>query len=149
MVPRKQIIIFYPVMQIQSTQDVEAIEIQLAEESACCYGANGRVEEVYPDFVICIALERVEEAKITGTEAMIAACPQCEIDFPSLDELEAILSVITSRACEAGNLVKKEVKMALSGNVYRELEDIVGPENISEDPSVIDTYSFRRVTCTT
>jgi glycolate oxidase len=32
--------------------------------------------------------------------------------------------------------------MALSRDVYRELEDILGSENISEDPAVIDTYSF-------
>ncbi len=32
--------------------------------------------------------------------------------------------------------------MALSRDSYRELEDILGPENISEDLAVLDTYSF-------
>lgn len=33
--------------------------------------------------------------------------------------------------------------MALSRDVYRELEDILGPENISEDPAILDGYAFQ------
>ena len=33
--------------------------------------------------------------------------------------------------------------MALRGNVYRILEDIVGPQNISEEPVILDTYAFQ------
>ena len=33
--------------------------------------------------------------------------------------------------------------MALHGNVYRILEDIVGPQNISEEPVILDTYAFQ------
>src|SRR4030042_310284 len=32
--------------------------------------------------------------------------------------------------------------MALSREVYREFEDVVGPENISDDPAVLDSYSY-------
>jgi glycolate oxidase len=32
--------------------------------------------------------------------------------------------------------------MALPRDVYRELEDILGPENISEDPAVLDAYAY-------
>ncbi|MFA5308940.1 MAG: FAD-binding oxidoreductase [Dehalococcoidales bacterium] len=35
--------------------------------------------------------------------------------------------------------------MALSREVYRELEDILGPDNISDDPVVLDVYSFQRL----
>jgi glycolate oxidase len=35
--------------------------------------------------------------------------------------------------------------MALPGDVYRELEDILGPENISEDLAVIDGYAFQNL----
>jgi glycolate oxidase len=35
--------------------------------------------------------------------------------------------------------------LALPGDVYRELEDILGPENISEDMAVIDGYAFQRL----
>ena len=33
--------------------------------------------------------------------------------------------------------------MALRKNVYRVLEDIVGPQNISEEPVILDTYAFQ------
>jgi glycolate oxidase len=35
--------------------------------------------------------------------------------------------------------------MALARDVYRELEDILGPENISEDPAVLDGYTFYQI----
>ena len=33
--------------------------------------------------------------------------------------------------------------MALSKEAYQALEDIVGPENISEDPAILDSYAFQ------
>ena len=33
--------------------------------------------------------------------------------------------------------------MALTRNVYQVLEDIVGPENISDEPVILDTYAFQ------
>jgi glycolate oxidase len=35
--------------------------------------------------------------------------------------------------------------MALPRDIFRELEDIVGTENISEDPAVLDAYAYQRV----
>ena len=32
--------------------------------------------------------------------------------------------------------------MELAGNVYKSLEDIVGSENISDDPAVLDSYRY-------
>src|SRR3990170_6513608 len=33
--------------------------------------------------------------------------------------------------------------MALSRDAYRALEDIVGPDNISDDPALCDSYAFQ------
>ena len=33
--------------------------------------------------------------------------------------------------------------MALTRGAYRALEDIVGPDNISDDPALLDTYAFQ------
>jgi glycolate oxidase len=33
--------------------------------------------------------------------------------------------------------------MSLDRNVYRALEDIVGPENVSEEPAIMDSYAWR------
>jgi glycolate oxidase len=33
--------------------------------------------------------------------------------------------------------------MALSREIYRALEDIVGPDNITEEPATLDSYAFQ------
>ena len=33
--------------------------------------------------------------------------------------------------------------MALKRDIYRALEDTVGPENVSEEPAVLDSYAWR------
>ena len=35
--------------------------------------------------------------------------------------------------------------MALSRDAYKELEDIVGPDNISDDPVILDSYAYQRL----
>ena len=46
-----------------------------------CCGAGGGVKEAYPDFNSFTAKERVEEARATGAEALVTACPWCERNF--------------------------------------------------------------------
>jgi len=38
--------------------------------------------------------------------------------------------------------------MALDSKVYRALEDVVGPENISQEPAILDSYAFQMGTKT-
>jgi len=33
--------------------------------------------------------------------------------------------------------------MSISREIYQALEDIVGPENISEEPVILDSYAFQ------
>ena len=42
-----------------------------------CCGAGGGAREAYPDFSNWTATERIEEAKSTGAEAVVSACPWC------------------------------------------------------------------------
>ena len=35
------------------------------------------------------------------------------------------------------------VAEALNKDIYQAFEDVVGPENISDDPAVLDSYAFR------
>jgi Fe-S oxidoreductase len=39
------------------------------------------VKEAYPDFSLWTARERIEEAKVTGAEAIVSACGWCERNF--------------------------------------------------------------------
>ena len=50
-------------------------------EAAWCCGAGGGVREAYPEFSAWTAGERIEEAKVTGADAIVTACPGCEQNF--------------------------------------------------------------------
>lgn len=66
---------------LQSIPGVELVEMERIKEYAWCCGAGGGVKEAYPDFALWTAKERVEEAKATGAEALVTACPWCERNF--------------------------------------------------------------------
>ncbi len=66
---------------INSIPGVELIEMYRIKEYAWCCGAGGGVKEAYPDFNMFTARERIEEAKATGAEALVTACPWCERNF--------------------------------------------------------------------
>jgi Fe-S oxidoreductase len=53
---------------------------RIREFSWCC-GAGGGVKSAYPEFALESALERLDEAKETGAEALVTSCPWCESNF--------------------------------------------------------------------
>ena len=66
---------------IKSIPGVELVEMYRIKEYAWCCGAGGGAKEAYPDFNAFTAKERIEEAKATGAEALVTACPWCERNF--------------------------------------------------------------------
>jgi Fe-S oxidoreductase len=60
---------------------LELVEMERNREYAWCCGAGGGAREAYPDFSQWTAAERIEEAKATGAEAIVSACPWCERNF--------------------------------------------------------------------
>jgi len=66
---------------IKSIPGVELVEMYRIKEYAWCCGAGGGAKEAYPDFNAFTARERIEEAKATGAEALVTACPWCERNF--------------------------------------------------------------------
>jgi Fe-S oxidoreductase len=66
---------------IRSIPGVELVEMERLKEYAWCCGAGGGVIDGYPDFAKWTALERIEEAKSTGAEAIVTACPWCRRNF--------------------------------------------------------------------
>jgi Fe-S oxidoreductase len=66
---------------LKSIPNLELIEMERIKEYAWCCGSGGGVKETYPDFAIWTALERIEEAKATGAEALVTACPWCKRNF--------------------------------------------------------------------
>jgi Fe-S oxidoreductase len=63
---------------LKSIRGVRLIEMERIKENTWCCGAGGGVKQAFPDFAQWTALERLEEAKTTGAEAIITACPFCK-----------------------------------------------------------------------
>ena len=66
---------------LRSIPGLELVEMERIREFAWCCGAGGGVKQSYPDFSSWTASERIEEAKSTGAEAIVSACPWCEKNF--------------------------------------------------------------------
>ena len=74
---------------------------RIREWSYCC-GAGGGAKEACPDFAEKTAEERMREAKSTGAEALVTACPWCERNFKDVgngsvgvyDVIELVLKAI-------------------------------------------------------
>lgn len=60
---------------------IEMVEMERTREYSWCCGAGSGVREAYPEFASWTAMERIEEAKSTGAEAMVTACPWCKRNF--------------------------------------------------------------------
>jgi Fe-S oxidoreductase len=83
---------------LKSIPGLTLVEMERIREYAWCCGAGGGVLEAYPDFAAWTAAERLAEAKATGVEAMVSACPWCERNFAdtaeSLDEKVQVYDII-------------------------------------------------------
>lgn len=63
---------------LKSIPGLALVEMERIREYAWCCGAGGGVLEAYPDFATWTAAQRLAEAKATGAEAIVTACPWCE-----------------------------------------------------------------------
>ncbi len=66
---------------LKSIPGVKLTEMTRIKEYSWCCGAGGGVNESNPQFAEWTALERIEEARSTGAEAIVTACPWCERTF--------------------------------------------------------------------
>lgn len=66
---------------IKSIPGIKFVEMDRIREYAWCCGAGGGVIEAYPEFAAWTAAERIKEAKATGAEALVTACPWCARNF--------------------------------------------------------------------
>jgi Fe-S oxidoreductase len=60
---------------------VELVEMERIREYSWCCGAGGGAREAYPDYSRWTAIERITEARATGAQALVTACPWCERTF--------------------------------------------------------------------
>ncbi len=60
---------------------LELLEMERIRQYAWCCGAGGGVLEAHPEFAAWTAGERLAEARSSGAEALVTACPWCERSF--------------------------------------------------------------------
>jgi Fe-S oxidoreductase len=66
---------------LKSIPGVELVEMERIREYSWCCGAGGGVREAYSEYARWTAGERITEARATGAEALVSACPWCERNF--------------------------------------------------------------------
>lgn len=66
---------------LKAIPSIQLVEMQRIREYSWCCGAGGGVREAYPEYSNWTAIERITEAKTTGAEALVSACPWCERNF--------------------------------------------------------------------
>jgi Fe-S oxidoreductase len=66
---------------LRAIPGVQLVEMQRIREYSWCCGAGGGVREAYPEYSNWTAAERITEARATGAEALVSACPWCERNF--------------------------------------------------------------------
>ena len=66
---------------LRSIPGLELVEMERSRQFSWCCGAGAGVKQAYPDFALWTARERIKEARETGAEALVTACPWCERNF--------------------------------------------------------------------
>ncbi len=62
---------------LKAIPGIEFVEMERIRERAWCCGAGAGCKAAYPDFALWTASERLEEAKSTGANVLVSACPFC------------------------------------------------------------------------
>jgi Fe-S oxidoreductase len=70
-----------PRQVLTSIPGIRLVEMERTREYAWCCGAGGGVREAYPELARWTARERIQEARDSGAEALVSACPWCERSF--------------------------------------------------------------------
>jgi Fe-S oxidoreductase len=66
---------------LRSIPGLRLVEMERIKEYTWCCGAGGGVVDAYPEFNSWTAEERLKEARDTGAEALVTACPWCIRSF--------------------------------------------------------------------
>jgi len=66
---------------LNAVPGLSLVEMERTMDNAWCCGAGGGVKAAFNDFALWSARERLEEAKATGSELLLTACPFCELNL--------------------------------------------------------------------
>ena len=68
---------------LQKIPGIELVEMVRTKQNAWCCGSGGGVRSAFKELSESAALSRIEEAKSTGAEILVSACPFCANQFKS------------------------------------------------------------------
>ncbi len=70
----------------------EIVEMEHTREESLCCGAGGGVKSQFKDLAMSIGKRRIEEAKETGAEMIVSACPFCKLHLSHAgnEEIEVV-----------------------------------------------------------
>jgi Fe-S oxidoreductase len=71
---------------LKAIEGVEVFEMERRKEYAWCCGAGGGVAEFNPSSALFTAKERLEEARDTGADGVVTACPGCKANLSKAKE---------------------------------------------------------------
>lgn len=66
---------------IRQVPGLRLVEMERNQEYAYCCGAGGGAKAAYPDFALHTAKTRLREAKKTGADILVSACPFCSTNL--------------------------------------------------------------------
>lgn len=72
---------------LRSIPGVNLVEMERIREYSWCCGVGGGIREAYPEFSNWTASERIAEARASGAEALVTACPWCERNFMNANKM--------------------------------------------------------------
>lgn len=79
---------------LRAVPGLRLVEMHRIREYAWCCGAGGGVREGNPEFALWTASQRLAEARSTGADALVTACPHCvenlEADGSTLPVLDVV-----------------------------------------------------------
>ncbi|MBQ6349711.1 MAG: (Fe-S)-binding protein [Methanobrevibacter sp.] len=61
------------------------VEMESIRENSLCCGAGGGVKSAYPEIASEMAKSRINQARDTGCETLITACPFCKLNLENED----------------------------------------------------------------
>ncbi len=134
---------------LKAIPGLKLVEMERNREAAWCCGAGGGAREAYPEFSVATANERIEEALTTGADAIVSARPWCEQNFGDAVEAGPVRSRSStswpSSERPSGSRRRPDMERSrdVSRDAYRAIEDIVGADNITDDPAILDGYAFQ------
>lgn len=66
---------------IQMIPGIQFVEMERIKQNAWCCGSGGGVRSAYQEFALWTAEQRIIEARATGANILLSACPFCEKNF--------------------------------------------------------------------